>query len=151
MIVIVSGGQTGADRGGLDAAIKLGIEHGGWCPKGRRAEDGEIPAKYRLRETTSNSYILRTKKNVVDSDTTLIFTFGEATGGSKKTVEFAQQYSKTYYHVNLNGEQQNIIERVRTILTNFSGILNIAGSRESKSPGIAKCVEEILCTALEKL
>jgi hypothetical protein len=50
---IVSGGQTGVDRGALDAAIVLGIEHGGWCPRGRRAEDGIIPARYEQRETDS--------------------------------------------------------------------------------------------------
>jgi hypothetical protein len=48
---IVSGGQTGVDRAALDWAIQRGIPHGGWCPRGRRAEDGRIPERYRLRET----------------------------------------------------------------------------------------------------
>lgn len=63
---IVSGGQTGADRAGLDAAIHCRLPHGGWCPKGRRAEDGTIPAKYQLRETPSKDYLARTEANVVD-------------------------------------------------------------------------------------
>lgn len=70
---IISGGQTGADRGGLDAAIHCGIPHGGWCPKGRIAEDGVIPADYYLNEMASPEYLPRTKANVVDSDATVIF------------------------------------------------------------------------------
>jgi hypothetical protein len=50
---IISGGQTGADRAALDAAIIHGIPCGGWCPKIRRAEDGPIPERYPLKETTS--------------------------------------------------------------------------------------------------
>lgn len=80
---IVSGGQTGADRGGLDAAIELGIPHGGWCPKGRKSEDGVIPEKYLLKEMSSADYLKRTEQNVVDSDATVIFTYGQPTGGSK--------------------------------------------------------------------
>src|SRR5689334_22568523 len=77
---IVSGGQTGADRGGLDAAIALGIAHGGWCPKGRKAEDGQVPACYSLAEARSADYRVRTKLNVRDSDATVIFTRGPLTG-----------------------------------------------------------------------
>jgi len=69
---IISGGQTGVDRGALDAAIGLGIPHGGWCPRGRLAEDGPIPARYVLSETDSPEYWLRTEQNVSDSDATLI-------------------------------------------------------------------------------
>ena len=50
---IVSGGQTGADRAAVDFAIEHGLMHGGWCPKGRRAEDGRIPDRYELKETQS--------------------------------------------------------------------------------------------------
>lgn len=59
---VISGGQTGADRGGLDAAIDLGLPHGGFCPKGRRAEDGVIPGRYQLEETESADYTERTRK-----------------------------------------------------------------------------------------
>ena len=71
---IVSGGQTGADRAALDIAIRHGITHGGWCPKGRRAEDGPISCQYALTETPSEQYIQRTEWNVRDSDGTVVFT-----------------------------------------------------------------------------
>src|SRR5262245_48879825 len=69
---IVSGAQTGADRAALDFAIKHDIRHGGWCPKGRRAEDGQIPERYALEETPSTNYLQRTEWNVRDSDATVI-------------------------------------------------------------------------------
>ena len=78
---IISGGQTGADRAGLDVALDAGFPCGGWCPKGRKAEDGRIPDKYPLTETGSADYLKRTEKNVVDADGTVIFTFGMPTGG----------------------------------------------------------------------
>jgi len=53
---IVSGGQTGADRGALNAAIKSGLPYSGWCPKGRLAEDGTIPERYRLTETSTKAF-----------------------------------------------------------------------------------------------
>ncbi|MBL7017121.1 MAG: hypothetical protein ISR84_06140, partial [Kiritimatiellales bacterium] len=68
---IISGGQSGADRAALDAAMACGIPHGGWCPKGRLAEDGQISPKYNLREMETDSYSERTKANVADSDLTL--------------------------------------------------------------------------------
>src|SRR6478735_3602017 len=87
---VVSGGQTGADRAALDWAIAKGIPHGGWCPKGRKAEDGPIDNGYRLQETPSANYVQRTEWNVRDSDSTVIFSIGETlTGGSKKTVDLA--------------------------------------------------------------
>ena len=93
-IKIVSGGQTGADRGGLDAAIELGIPHGGWCPKGRLAEDGCIPYKYLLEEMASADYLKRTEQNVIDSDATIIFTFEKPTGGSKRTLGFTKKHNR---------------------------------------------------------
>jgi hypothetical protein len=98
---IVSGGQTGADRGGLDAAIELGIPHGGWCPKGRKAEDGAIPLTYDLTETGSADYRVRTEKNVLDSDATAIFTCGELSGGSKLTADLAEKHGKPWIHIDI--------------------------------------------------
>jgi predicted Rossmann-fold nucleotide-binding protein len=71
---IISGGQTGVDRAALDVALELGIPCGGWCPKGRLAEDGSIDLRYPLKETNSSEYRERTEKNVEDSDGTLILT-----------------------------------------------------------------------------
>lgn len=87
---IVSGGQTGVDRAGLDVAIQLGIDHGGWCPKGRRAEDGRIPGCYQLAEADSDEYAFRTERNVVDSDGTLILFFATLRGGTELTYRLAR-------------------------------------------------------------
>ena len=88
---IVSGAQTGADRGGLDAAIYCDLPYGGWVPRGRRAEDGVIPETYEnLRETGNNDYLVRNEANVVDSDATVVMACGLPTGGSK-TAEFAEK------------------------------------------------------------
>src|SRR6266496_3086201 len=92
---IISGGQTGADRAALDFAIGRGIAHGGYCPRGRVAEDGMIPERYQLRETPSSDYAPRTEWNVRDSDGTVVLSIQERLdGGSKKTVHCAQQYEK---------------------------------------------------------
>ena len=91
---IISGGQTGADRGGLDAAIECAVPHGGWCPRGRKSEDGVIPAHYNLVETKSTAYPVRTEANIVDAHCTVVFTFGKPTGGSKKTVSLAERPSQ---------------------------------------------------------
>ena len=81
---VVSGGQRGVDRAALDVAIELSIPHGGWCPAGRRAEDGRIPDHFQLQETPSRDYPQRTRWNVRDSDGTLILTRGEPTGARKR-------------------------------------------------------------------
>ena len=99
---IVSGAQTGADRGGLDAAIDLKIPYGGFIPAGRRAEDGKIPAKYiGLTETKSDGYLVRTRLNAQHSSATVIFTFGPLTGGSMKTRQFCEEYKKPWMHIDL--------------------------------------------------
>ncbi len=92
---IVSGGQTGVDRAALDVAIALGIEHGGWCPRGRLAEDGTIPARYLLRETSSSEYAVRTEQNVIDSDGTLVIYYQRLQRGSLLTYRLAKEHGKT--------------------------------------------------------
>jgi hypothetical protein len=92
---IVSDGQTGADRAALDWALSHRLPCGGWCPKGRKAEDGPIDSKYPLKESPSASYLQRTEWNVRDSDATVLFSLAaELKGGSKKTVEFAKKQSQ---------------------------------------------------------
>ena len=91
---IISGGQTGADQAALDAAIKLGIPHGGWIPKGRMTENGPLPDKYNLIEMPIRSYPERTKKNIRESDGTLILSHGRLTGGSDFTQKMAMRFTK---------------------------------------------------------
>ena len=149
---IVSGGQTGVDRAALDAAIELGIPHGGWCPEGRRSEeDGTIPDKYdQLVETTGYSdYSVRTERNVIDSDATLILytnssgAEGELTdGGTRLTREICRRLGKPHLCVPLlladeDRPQVADADAVRQWLsTHRPAVLNVAGPRESSAPGI---------------
>ena len=92
---VVSGAQTGVDRGALDAAIDASCPYGGWVPKGRRSEDGCVPARYSaMSETSSANYLKRTEQNVVDSTATVIPCHGAPTGGTLRTVEFCRKHSR---------------------------------------------------------
>ena len=143
---IVSGGQTGADRAALDWALQRGVAHGGWCPKGRLASDGPLPERYLLRETESAGYRQRTKLNVRDSDATLIFNTGVLDGGTLQTVRFAQTLGKPHFVVQIDEPaQESVAQRIRVWLTEgqFS-VLNVAGPREEKRPGVYACVAVML-------
>ncbi len=157
IVKIISGGQSGADRAALDAAIACGIPHGGWCPKGRLAEDGPIPPKYNLREMETDSYSERTKANVADSDLTLIFSHGPLSGGSLFTQQFAEGLSKPCVHIDLNenfqcleagssGGQlffQTLEEKLPSIGNSQREggvVLNVAGPRASGDPQIYEAV-----------
>ena len=135
---VVSGGQTGVDRAGLDAAMEAGIPIGGYCPKGRLAEDGKVPIDYALSELTSGGYKARTEKNVVESDGTLVLNIGKLTGGTKITVEYAIKHGKPFLAVQL--DEQPKPETVIQWLEKYATMtLNVAGPRESKIPqGIYK-------------
>lgn len=143
---IVSGGQTGVDRAALDWSWVTGYRHGGWCPKGRRSEDGTIPIRYRLRESVSSGYLDRTRHNVLDSDATLILNRGELDGGTRATLRFAQSQRRPVLVVQLDrGVQQEDVIRVRQWIGSDSIlVLNIAGPRESKRPGIYKQARRFL-------
>lgn len=136
LTTIVSGGQTGVDRGALDAAALAGLAHGGWCPKGRKAEDGRIPADYRLSETPSSRYAERTEWNVRDSDGTLVLSRGPIRGGTRLTVKLARKYSRPCLVVELDGTNDAAVV-ARWIRMSKIGVLNVAGPRESSRPGIA--------------
>jgi hypothetical protein len=141
---IISGGQTGADRAGLDFALDAGLEHGGYVPKGRKAEDGRIDDRYQLVELLSSSYVARTKRNVEESDGTVIFSLEtELTGGSELTRSHAIQAGKPVIHIHNGGTETNRTALLTEVwhLRNFvekNGIevLNVAGPRESKEPGV---------------
>lgn len=144
---IISGGQTGVDRAGLDAAMALGIPHGGWCPKGRRAEDGEIPHKYRLQEHASADYAPRTVQNVLEADGTLVLCPGVPRGGTLLTCQVARQHKRPLLIVDL--EKLPSTEVVRSWLTKHKiRVLNVAGPRESQSPGVDARAREYLVQVL---
>ncbi len=140
---IVSGGQTGVDRGALNAAIELGIEHGGWCPQGRLAEDGVIPAQYALTETDSADYPARTEQNVVDSDGTLILHRGRLSGGTSLTQQMARKHARPCLTLDLEAVAD--VESIRRWLAeNNIRVLNVAGPCERSAPGIAAQTQALL-------
>lgn len=152
---IISGGQTGADQAGLDIAIHFGMDYGGYLPRGRRTERGRLPFRYRnMIETDSRDYPTRTILNIVNSDGTIVITFGDPTGGSALTLRKCLEKFKPSLHVNLkhfvnaalmgtNNEQAR--DAICKWLTNNAiDILNVAGSRLSKVPDIYERVYSIL-------
>ena len=107
---IVSGGQTGVDRAALDVALALEIPHGGWCPRGRRAEDGVISNVYQLTETPSANYVVRTEKNVLGSDGTLILFRRRMSRGTALTASFTRRHSKPCLSIDLAAMQSADVE-----------------------------------------
>lgn len=154
---IVSGGQTGADRGGLDAARELGLPFGGWAPKDWRAEDGAIPEVYRasMQEAgVSRLYTFRTRLNVQDSDGTLIVTLrpGKLTGGSALTWRMCNIHGRPRLHVVLTDP----LPVLNGVLVDWLGrnriaVLNVAGPRESKQPGLQDLTRRVLASCLRSI
>jgi hypothetical protein len=144
--MIISGGQTGADRVALDVAIELGIPHGGWVPRGRCAEDGRLDDKYQVQETPSGEVAERTEWNVRDADATLILSHGPLTGGSALTLALARQHRKPCLHLDLNEcDESTALGEIRQWLSDVRpAILNIAGPRASTDPDIYVKVARVL-------
>jgi hypothetical protein len=137
VLKVVSGGQTGVDRAALDAARAAGLPCGGWCPRGRLAEDGPIDPGYPLIETPGADYAQRTEWNVRDSDGTLVLARGRASGGTALTIALARRYGKPLLVVDL--AQDPPPEGVsRWIEDRGVRVLNVAGPRESQRPGIGR-------------
>ncbi len=158
LTAIVSGAQTGADRGGLQAAIDLDLGWGGWAPAGWRAEDGEIPLIYRERMkcTSSPDYGMRTRLNVQDSDGTLILSFAEKlTAGSEFTQKTCERTDKSHLHLVLPDRgRTRIPDEVRAAVLEWIekariSVLNVAGPRESKEVGIQQAVRDALVWIFE--
>jgi Circularly permutated YpsA SLOG family len=147
---IISGGQTGADRAGLDFAIEVGLAHGGYVPKGRKAEDGRINERYTLVELSSSSYPERTKRNVRESDGTVILSLNDKlSGGSALTLSYAQHAKKPVLHLHNSETGRDPLPRqVRQlkefIESNAIEVLNVAGPRESKEPGVYRFALQLL-------
>ena len=143
---IISGGQTGVDRAALDFAIQHRFDHGGWCPRGRLAENGAIPPIYRLRETDSAEYDVRTAKNVLDSDATLIVVREkDLSGGTAFTKTCAEQHGRPLLVIyERDGLLQDTAVLSKFLKQNKVRALNVAGPRESQAPGLGKFVRELL-------
>lgn len=147
---ILSGGQTGVDRAALDTARAHDVPVGGWCPRGRRAEDGPIPERYPLEETPTEAYAQRTAWNVRDSDATLIITDGTLRGGTAYTVEEARRQGQPCLHVRTSDEVP--VPMIQAWAEeNDVRILNVAGPRASEVEGIYGAARRILTRLLEKL
>lgn len=147
---IISGGQTGADQAGLDAALSLKITHGGWIPKGRLTENGPLPDKYQLLEMSSQSYSKRTEQNVIDSDGTAIFSHGKLTGGSDLTKKQAEKHNKPWLHIDMNIMSVGYATRLLKswIIDNGIKVMNVAGPRASKDPEIYDVTVKVLVGAV---
>jgi hypothetical protein len=147
---IISGGQTGADRAALDAAIESGIPHGGWIISGRKTENGRLPQRYGLREIDSNDYAERTELNVAGSGGTVIISHGVLKGGSAQTLTMAEKHNKPCLHMDLEElDEPDAAEIIRGWIQKTGiEILNVAGPRLSEDPGIYESVRNILRSAL---
>lgn len=154
---IVSGGQTGVDRAALDFALARSMPHGGWCPKGRRAEDGRIPDRYQLQESDARDYSVRTEQNVIDSDATLILFRDKVTGGTRLTQHLASKHARPQMRIDLqqaDSPQQLEIATAtvsKWVCEHQIRVLNIAGPRESSNPGIHHQALEFLSVVLGQL
>ena len=149
---IISGGQTGVDRAAFDFALENGIEIGGWVPKGRLAEDGVIDRYYtNLNETATPDYFERTILNVKDSEATVIISSGKLIGGSLLTRESAAKFQKPFFHAELKDSSfiRVVKETKQWLESTETGILNIAGPRESEDRGIYEKAKAFLTLLYE--
>lgn len=144
---IISGGQSGVDRAALDWALQRGISCGGWCPRGRRAEDGVIDSRYPLSQTPVGDYPQRTEWNVRDADGTLILLAGELEGGTRFTHDCARRLRKPLWLADLD-ENLDVAGFRVWLRRNRVRVLNVAGPRESKFPGIGRRIGPALSRLL---
>jgi len=133
---IISGGQTGVDRAALDAALRHGINCGGWCPAGRLDEFGKIPDYYPIQELKDGGFTERTLQNVKDSDGTVVIYPGQLRGGTEQTVRFCSELQRPYQlidalKISADGALKLICDFVHR---NNIGVLNVAGPRQSEWP-----------------
>ncbi len=144
---IVSGGQTGVDRAALDVALERGIPCGGWCPRGRLAEDGPIDRRYPLSETPQARPAQRTRWNVRDSDGTLIIARDRPTGGTALTRRAAAELDKPCLLVDPSSPAA-VARIVAWASRHRIAVLNVAGPREGHCPGFYDEAVELLRAAL---
>lgn len=157
-LIVISGGQTGADRAALDAAMDVGVPVGGWCPSGRRAEDGRIDDGYPLHETPSPDVEQRTTWNVRDATATLVLTLGDVDDGTAFTVDEARRLGRPVRAVRLDqtdleSEVAEVIRWIEQLDGKEQGrqILNVAGPRESNAPGLYDSARRFMHRLLSKV
>lgn len=157
---IVSGGQTGVDRGALAAALHLGFPYGGMIPSGRKAEDGIVPLEFTaMTESDSEDYRFRTRWNAEHSDATLILSFSPMLeGGTQRTRQYCMNARKPYFVDNpsspaLSKGSPKVVDWLTKVCKKNGGVpivLNVAGPRESKCPGIAEATEAYISQLIER-
>lgn len=149
-IKIMSGGQTGVDRGALDAALEAGVACGGWCPAGRLAEDGALDGRYPLTPLPSRNYADRTRRNVEDSDGTLVIYFGALEGGTALTAAHCVKLAKPHLLVDATRltRQEAADATIEFIKTNNIASLNLAGPRASRQPDAYDYAREVVALLL---
>jgi hypothetical protein len=146
IVKIISGGQTGADQAALDAAMELGIDHGGWISKGRLTEDGPLPETYNLEETSTGSDSGSSERNVLDSGGTVVITRGPPSGGSKLTVALAHRHGRPCLHLDLQRVHplKASSKLYQWILAHGVQVLNVAGSRIAEDRAIYNDVYQVI-------
>jgi hypothetical protein len=151
-LTIISGGQTGVDRAALEWALANSIPHGGWCPKGRKAEDSVIPPQFQLKETGNDNYSTRTRRNVRDSGGTVIFSRNpELSGGTRETAAIAKEIGKPLLQLVSSMDINDAATRLNAFLREHEiAVLNIAGPCESDEPGIGQFVQAVLSHAFKR-
>ena len=149
---IVSGAQTGVDRAALDAAMAMKVEAGGWCPEGRKAEDGVIPGQYPVIELPNSDYRQRTKQNVLDSDGTVIIYFDSPSGGTELTILFCIQEHKNYILIDAcELEIERACFKILDFIKRHSiKVLNVAGPRASGEPAAYEYARQLITEVLKK-
>ncbi|MDG2186055.1 MAG: putative molybdenum carrier protein [Mariniblastus sp.] len=150
---VISGGQTGVDQAALAVAIQCGIEHGGWCPLGRLCETGTIPEEYRLSETESSHYAVRTEQNVLDSDGTLVLYQGELTRGTALTVKLLERHGQPHFLLNFDAPVggNELLDIQAWLLEYRVGVLNVAGPRASTNPEVGQLTFDFLLKLFDLL
>ena len=151
---IISGGQTGADIAGIDAAIEHGLSYGGWLPKGRKTEKGALDLKYsNMTEMSVGDYQEMTEQNIKDSDGTVIFTHGKYSGVSALTMNYAVKHNKPFLHLDLDvaSESTAIESLIEWIYKQKIETLNVAGTRESKDENIYDDVHSIIMSIIHTI
>jgi hypothetical protein len=145
-VKIISGGQTGVDRAALDAALRHGIELGGWCPTGRLDEFGVIPDRYAVKELENGGFTERTLQNVKDSDGTVIIFHGKVSGGTEQTLHFCIEQQRSHQVIDASNVS---VEKAAHLISDFVcdnkiATLNVAGPRKSEWPEGYNYVAQVL-------